>query len=152
MLKDLLKLYCIWFWDILLCFGFFVFCFCLFCIFGFFFLPLMRQWQNYFWDIICRIEGWGTNTKIIKIETLLHLNLGIFFLSSLCPFNACLAYCWSEHSLSLFISLTLFFLLLIWFFFFYLFVCLFFPFSLPSWLSLSSHPSILNITIVIITS
>jgi hypothetical protein len=29
---------------------------------------------------------------------------------------------------------------------------LFFPFSLPSWLSLSSHPSILNITIVIITS
>jgi hypothetical protein len=29
---------------------------------------------------------------------------------------------------------------------------LFFPFSLPSLLSLSSHPSILDITIVIITS
>jgi hypothetical protein len=30
--------------------------------------------------------------------------------------------------------------------------CLFFPFSLTSLLSMSSHPSILNITIVIITS
>jgi hypothetical protein len=30
--------------------------------------------------------------------------------------------------------------------------CLFFPFSLTSLLSISSHPSILNITIVIITS
>jgi hypothetical protein len=37
-----------------------------------------------------------------------------------------------------FILLLLFFL-----------VCLFFPFSLPSLLSLSSHPSILDITIVI---
>jgi hypothetical protein len=35
-------------------------------------------------------------------------------------------------------------------FFFYLFVYLFFPFSLPSLLSLSSHPSILKIVIVII--
>jgi hypothetical protein len=32
----------------------------------------------------------------------------------------------------------------------FLFVYLFFPFSLPALLSLSSHPSILNITIVII--
>jgi hypothetical protein len=33
----------------------------------------------------------------------------------------------------------------------YFFVYLLFPFSLPSLLSLSSHPPILNITIVIIT-
>jgi hypothetical protein len=38
----------------------------------------MRQWQNYFREIISRIGGWGTNTKIIKTETVLHLNLGHF--------------------------------------------------------------------------
>jgi hypothetical protein len=37
-------------------------------------------------------------------------------------------------------------------FVFFLLVCLFFPFSLTSLLSTSSHASILNITIVIITS
>jgi hypothetical protein len=37
-------------------------------------------------------------------------------------------------------------------FFFHLFVYLFFCFSLTSLISLSSHPSILNITIVIITT
>jgi hypothetical protein len=31
----------------------------------------MRQWQNYFWDNIFKIAGFGTNTKIIKTETLL---------------------------------------------------------------------------------
>jgi hypothetical protein len=35
---------------------------------------------------------------------------------------------------------------------FFLLVCLFFPFSLTSLLSTSSHPYILNITIAIITS
>jgi hypothetical protein len=64
----------------LLCFVFVFYLFFLFVCFGFgFFSPLMRQWLNYFWDTISRIGGWGTNTKIIKTETLLHLNLGIFF-------------------------------------------------------------------------
>jgi hypothetical protein len=43
----------------------------------------MRQKQNYFWDTISRIGGWGINTKIIKTETLLHLSLDIFFLNPL---------------------------------------------------------------------
>jgi hypothetical protein len=139
MLKNLLKLYYIWTCDNLWCFLFRL---------VWFFSPLMR-WRNYFWDTISRIGGWGTNTKIIKTETLLHLNLEIFknifiFQSSLCLSNACLAYCWLIHYLSLFISLKLCFV--------YLLVYLFFPFSLTSLLSLSSHPSILNITIVIITN
>jgi hypothetical protein len=125
-LKDLLKLSCIWTWDILL-----YFFLCLIC-FGGFFSPLMRQWQNYFWDTISRIGGWGTNTKIIKTETLLHLNLDIFFKSSPCLSNACLDYCSLVHYLSLFISLTLFFCCcccLVVLGFLYLFVCLFgFPF------------------------
>jgi hypothetical protein len=92
------------------------------CVFGFFFFfaflvffLLMRQWQNYFWHTISRIGGWRTNAKIIKTETLLHLNLEIFFsliilffififfqflfylfyfLCSLCFSNACSTYCW----------------------------------------------------------
>jgi hypothetical protein len=53
----------------------------------------MRQ-QDYFSDTNTRTAGWRTNTKVIKTETLLHLNLGIFILllSSLCLSNACLAY------------------------------------------------------------
>jgi hypothetical protein len=43
----------------------------------FVFPPLMRQQHNYFWDTISRIGHWGNNTKIIKTETLLHLNLEI---------------------------------------------------------------------------
>jgi hypothetical protein len=42
------------------------------------FSSLKRQWQNYFWDTISRTGGWGTNSKIIKTERLLHLNLEIF--------------------------------------------------------------------------
>jgi hypothetical protein len=61
-----------------LCGVLFILCFVLIC-FVLLFSPLMRQWQNYFWDTISRIGGWGTNTKIIKIETLLPLNLEIFF-------------------------------------------------------------------------
>jgi hypothetical protein len=52
--------------------------FVVFYLFGLVFSPLMRQPQYYFWDTISRIAGWGTNTKIIKTETLLHLNLKIF--------------------------------------------------------------------------
>jgi hypothetical protein len=75
MLKNLLKLYCTWTWDTLWVFFFILCCF----VFFSFFSHLMRQWQNYFWDTISRIGGWGTNTKIIKTETLLHLNLEIYF-------------------------------------------------------------------------
>jgi hypothetical protein len=119
----------------------------------------MRQWQNYVWDTISRIGGWGTNTKIIKTETLLHLNLEIFifffiylfiyfyFESSLCLSDAFSAYSLLVHCLSLFISLKLFCLLC-----FFLLVYFFFPFPLASLLSTSSHPSILNITSAIITS
>jgi hypothetical protein len=109
-----------------------------FCVFFFFyfFSPLMRQWQNYFWDTISRTGSWGTSTKIINTETLLHLDLEIFFhlfifyfyfcfifyfQSSLCLSNACSAYCWLVHYLSLFIPLKLFC--------FFQLVCLFvFPF------------------------
>jgi hypothetical protein len=133
MLKNLLKLYWIWTWDTL-----WVFCCCcsvLFVLFCFqFFSLLMRQWQNYFWDTISRIGSWGANTKIIKTETLLHLNLEIFFIyllfllffilyfrSSHYLSNACLAYCWLVHYLSLFISLKLF--LFVLFFSTCLFIC-----------------------------
>jgi hypothetical protein len=148
MLKNLLKLYCIWTWDTL---WHFLFCFV--------FSPLMRQQQNHFWDTIYRIGGWGMNTKIIKTETLLHLKLEIFillffsfiyflfFISIFYLSNACSAFCWLIHYLSLFISLKLCCL----FCFFYLFVYLFFPFCLTPLFSIS-HSSILNITIVIITS
>jgi hypothetical protein len=113
-----------------LCGGFFVLC-----CFVLFFSPLMRQWQNYFWDTISRTGGWGTITKIIKIETLLHLNLEIFFRlfififyyyffqSSLCLSNACSAYCWLVHYLSLFISLKLFVCLFVLLFSTCFFIC-----------------------------
>jgi hypothetical protein len=118
MLKNLLKLYCIWTWDTLWCFFVCLFSVVLVFFFFWFFSPLMRQWQNYFWGTISRIGGWKTNTKIIETETLLHLNLEIFFFiylfiiiffqSSLCLSNACSVYCWLVHYLYLFISLKLF--------------------------------------------
>jgi hypothetical protein len=94
--------------------------------FGLVFFPL---WWDYFWDTISRIGGWGTNTKIIKTETLLHLNLEIYFYfyfyfifqSSLYLSKACLAYCCLVHYLSLFISLKLCFF--VCFVLFYLFIC-----------------------------
>jgi hypothetical protein len=100
-----------------------------------FFSPLMRQWQKYFWDTISSIGGWGTSSKIIKTETLLHLNLKIFlyflflfllflfyfFSQSLCLSNVHSTYCWLVQYHSLFISLKLLF-----------FTCLFvFPFFFP---------------------
>jgi hypothetical protein len=108
---------------------------------------LMRQWQNYFWDSISRIGGWGINTQIIKTETLLHLKLGNYFsvlsLSLYCLFSLLLIRT---------VSLTVYYLKIFVCLLFCLLVYLFFTFLLPSFLSLSSHPSILNITIVIITS
>jgi hypothetical protein len=97
----------------------------------FYFSPLMRQLQNNIWGTISRIGGRGTNTKIIKTETLLHLNMEIFFFSffffyfesSLCLSNAFAAYGWLVHCLSLFISLELFLFVSLFCFFFYLFIC-----------------------------
>jgi hypothetical protein len=59
--------------------GHFVGFFVLFCAVLFYFIfPLW--WDNYtIWGTISRTGGWGTNTKIIRTETLLHLNLEIFF-------------------------------------------------------------------------
>jgi hypothetical protein len=112
-------------------------------------------------------EGW--TPKLLR-QILLHLHLKIFkyfflvsliflfsfflffsfyFQSSLCLSNACSAYCWLVHYLSLFIFLKHFLLFCCLFF---LLVSLFFPISLTSLLSISSHPSILNTTIVITTS
>jgi hypothetical protein len=111
----------------------------------FVFSPLMRQQKNCFPDINTRTGGWRNNTKIIRTETLVHLNLGIFFfsvlLSSLCPSNACIAQRWLVYYLSLFISLALHFS----FFFFSLF-------SFLSLLPISSYPSILDITSFTIAS
>jgi hypothetical protein len=135
MLKNLLKLYCIWTWDNLLCFGFF----CFFCIF-----LLMRQWQNY-WDTISRNGDWGANTKLLRLK-LYCIWTWTFFISTyfylyLC--NACLAYCWLVHYLSLFISLTQFFVCLFCFFT-SLFICFslffnFFAFPLLSPLHSKNH-------------
>jgi hypothetical protein len=146
MSKNLLKLYCIWTWDTLWCFGVF------FCIFHFW-------WDN---DRTTSetpspgLEAEGLTPKLLRLKhyciwawRLFYFILFIFQ-SSLCLSNACLAYCWLVHSLSLFISLKLLFGCL--FCLFYLFVYLFFSFSLPSLLSMSSHPSILNITTVITAS
>jgi hypothetical protein len=44
----------------------------------FYFSSLKRQLQNNICGTISRVGGWGTNTKIIKTEILLHLNLEIY--------------------------------------------------------------------------
>jgi hypothetical protein len=59
--------------------GFFFLVLCDFVLF--YVTPLMRQLQNNIWGTISRTGGWGTNTKIIKTETSLHLNSEVFFLS-----------------------------------------------------------------------
>jgi hypothetical protein len=79
MLKNLLKLYCIWTWDTLWVFLFFVF-YLFFCAVLFYFMhPLW--WDNY--RITSEAPSPGleteTDTKIIKTETSFHLNLEGFF-------------------------------------------------------------------------
>jgi hypothetical protein len=72
--------------------GHFVVFFCLFVLccfvwFGLVFFPIWwDNYRNYFWDNTSRIGGWGTNTKSIKTETLLHLtwrSLFFYFLFNL---------------------------------------------------------------------
>jgi hypothetical protein len=179
MLKNLLKLYCIWTWDTL-----WVFFLC--AILFYFMRPFW--WDNYRTTSEAPSPGLEAemDTKIIKTETSLHLNLGFFFLffilfsfnfytfflsfiifyfysylysfyfifhfqSSLCLSNAFSAYGRLVHCLSQFMSLKLhlFVSLFCWVFFFLL-DYLFFPFPWTSLLSIPSHPSILNITSAII--
>jgi hypothetical protein len=149
-------LYCIWTWNFFCLFVFaFVFCF---------FFPFdekMTELLHKHWEVF-KTGDCRTNTKIIKNKNLLHFNLWLFCLfylffilctlSSLCLSNACVAYCWLVCYLSLFISMALLLFFLVGVFLFVCFVLFCFSFSLPSLLSLSSHPSILDITIVIITS
>jgi hypothetical protein len=145
MLKNLLKLYCIWTWDTLWCF----FCFFFFW-FGFF--GIFPFW----WDNdrttsetpSPELEAEGRTPKLLRLKLYCIWTWIFFSQSSLCLSNVCSTYCWLVHYLSLFIALKLFCL----FYFFNLFVYLFFPLSLTSLLPISSHPFILNITIVIITS
>jgi hypothetical protein len=61
------------------------------------FFPFDETMTEDVWDTISRIGGWRTKTKIIKTETLLHLNLEIFFPTSPCLSNASLANCWLVH-------------------------------------------------------
>jgi hypothetical protein len=108
MLKNLLKLYCIWTWDTLWCFGVFL---------GFF--PLC--WYNR-----TTSETQSPELEAERLTPKLLLKLywiwvwRFFFQSSFCLSNACLAYCWLVHYLSLFISLKL---VLFCFVYFYLCVC-----------------------------
>jgi hypothetical protein len=152
MLKNLLKLYCIWTWDTL--WGFFVcvqFCSTL-CI------PFdettteqhlmhhLQDWrlrdkhQNY-WDwnfITFELGGFFFYFSYCFISFYLyifffHLLIFIFILifilfifyfqSSLCLSNAYSAYDWLVHYLSLFISLKLFCLILCFVFSYFLFIC-----------------------------
>jgi hypothetical protein len=110
MLKNLLKLYCIWIWDTL--WGFVLFCFVLCGFVLFYSSPLVRQLQNNISGTISRIGGWGMNTKIIKNETSLHLNLEIFF-----SFSFISIYILSFYTYFLFLFLSLYFL-------FFIFNCL----------------------------
>jgi hypothetical protein len=95
----------------------------------FVFSPLMRKRQNYFSDTekSSVLEAEGLTPKLLRLQLYCIWTWGFFLLSSLYLSNACLAYHWLIHYLSLFISMTLFFCLFGWGF---LFVCLFcfFPF------------------------
>jgi hypothetical protein len=141
MLKNLLKLYCIWTWDTLLCFVFFL-------LFNFF---------SFWWDKDRTtsetpspgLEAEGLTPKLLRLKVyciwtwrflkkiLLFLFLifiysfYFFLLSSICLSNACLAYCWLVHYLSLFISLTQFFLLVCLFVFSFFFAFFAFPLLSP---------------------
>jgi hypothetical protein len=120
MLKNILKLYCIWTWDTLLCFGFFLFFF-----FSFF---------SFWWDNERTtsetpspgLEAEGLTQKLLRLKHYCiwpwrFFFIFILFFFPLCLSNACLAYCWLIHYFSQFTSLTHFVFLC----FVFLLVCLF---------------------------
>jgi hypothetical protein len=119
MLKNLLKLYCIGTWD-----TWWVFFLCSFVLL--YVSPLMRQLQNKIWGTISRIGGWGTNTKIIKTETSLHLNLEVFIFYFVLLYF--ILYIFS------FIYLLFLFLSLLFLFFIFNPLCFSNAFSVYSWL------------------
>jgi hypothetical protein len=131
MLKNLLKLYCIWTWNTLWGFGLFV-CFVLCGFVLFYFFPLMRQLQNNIWGTISRFGGWGTNTKIVKTETSLHLNLEVFLIFVLFIFY------FFKFLYIFFLSFTYFFIFILIFilfiFYFQSSLCLSNAFSVYGWL------------------
>jgi hypothetical protein len=135
----------------------FLFCFLFFVFFGlsvlfFCFCPLWWDKDQTTSETLSPgLESKGLTAKLLRLKLYCIWTWELFFNPLTCLSNACLAHCWLVHYLSLFISLALFFSLIVYLFVFST-VCLFFPFSLPPLLSLSSHPSILDITIVIITS
>jgi hypothetical protein len=109
----------------------------------FVFVPLMRQWQNYYSNTNNRTEGWRSNTRNIKTEIFCIWTWDFFlsfFFSCLfifiCLSNVCLAHCWLVHYFSVYFFGSVFFFL----------------FSLLSLLSFSSYPSIPDIIIFTITS
>jgi hypothetical protein len=134
MLKNLLKLYCIWTWETL---WFFFLC-VLFCFVWFGFFPLWRDNRTTSETPSSGLEAEGQTTKLLRLKLycirtwrfffllfFIHFFIFYFFQSSLCLSNACSAYCWLVHYLSLFISLKLLGLFVL----FFLLVCLFvFPF------------------------
>jgi hypothetical protein len=77
-------------------------------------------------------EAEGLTPKLLRLKlyciwTCRFLKIFILFIFySLCLYNACLAYCWLVHYLSLYISLTWFFLFLLFFLNFCLLVFSFF--------------------------
>jgi hypothetical protein len=129
MLKNLLKLYCNWTWDIWWAFLFVCFLF----LWGFvlrYVSPLMRQLQNNIWGPISRIADWGMNTKIIKTEISLHLNLEVFLFVCFILFYFLYIY--------FFLSFTYFFIFILTFtlfiFYFQSSLCLSNAFSAYGWL------------------
>jgi hypothetical protein len=76
----------------------------------------MRQPQNNNWGTISRIGGWGMNTKIIKTESLLHLDWEVFLFFILFIFYIILFFIFLyifSFTYFLFLFLFLFFLFFI---------------------------------------
>jgi hypothetical protein len=106
------------------------FCVCVYSFVLLYVSPLLRQLQNNIWGTISRTAGWEMNTKIIKTEISLHLNLeGFFFLFFILFYFILFIYFFSfTYFLFLFLSLFLSF------FYFQSSLCLSNAFSAYGWL------------------
>jgi hypothetical protein len=119
MLKNLLKLYCIWSWDTLWCFVWF----------GLVSFPFDKTMTELLLRHHLRMEAEGLTPNLLRLKLssiwtwrffyffyflFFLISIFIYFLfyflsqSSLCLSNACSAYTWFVHYLSLFISFKLF--------------------------------------------
>jgi hypothetical protein len=127
MLKNLLKLYCIWTWDTLCVF--FVFCF--HAVLFYFMHPLW--WNNYRTTSEAPSPWLETemDTKIVKTKTSLHLNLEVFVLVLLLLFFIFyFSFCF----------IFFIYILLSFTYFLFLFLSLFFSFFIFNPLSDSLRP------------